>query len=160
MKKKQIKYQREILLSEIKFIVNETKTFFSEKKGHPPSSMFSDMYELVDIFEKSFNRMRELRFHKKRNTNDLVKQSPVMESPPKSAEYLIYLFIPKNNRVGMLGDLEEEYRTVYRKFGKNRASLFYWYQTIISIWPLVSALVGKLLKLVISGLISKFSVSE
>jgi hypothetical protein len=70
------------------------------------------------------------------------------ETPPKLPQYLIYLVFPRNNREIMLGDLDEEYREVYEKFGLRAAKLFYYIQVIRSIWPIV----GEKIKLIMSSI--------
>lgn len=82
------------------------------------------------------------------------------EVPPKFAQYLLYLFVNKENRDALLGDLEEDYWDVYNKFGPKKARFFYQWQVCKSIWPLISASVGKLLKLFIEGIVARFSVSK
>lgn len=55
--------------------------------------------------------------------------------PPKYAEYLLYFFIPREQRAYTLGDLEQEYGEVLDKFGTHPARMFYWGQVGCSLWP-------------------------
>ncbi len=56
-------------------------------------------------------------------------------SPPPTARFLL-LLIPKRNREHLIGDLEEEYKTVVLpQFGKFRAGMWYWAQTLWAIGP-------------------------
>lgn len=73
-------------------------------------------------------------------------------SPPKLAEYIIYLFIPRNSRDAILGDLEEDFNEVSKKFGLWHARLHYWVQVLRCIWPLIHSLGGKLIMLSIQKL--------
>jgi hypothetical protein len=57
--------------------------------------------------------------------------------PPKNAEYLAYLLLPKAHREVLLGDLVEEYPTVVAKFGARRAKLNFYVHVVFSILPLV-----------------------
>lgn len=66
--------------------------------------------------------------------------------PPQLAKFIIYLVIPRNNREAILGDLEEDFHDVYRKFGLAKAKIQYCVQVMISIWPFVGELVKKLIK--------------
>ncbi len=67
------------------------------------------------------------------------------ETPPKSAEFLLYLLLSHEDREALPGDLEEEYRTaILPKFGARRAVLWYWCQVVRSIWPVISGTVSKL----------------
>ncbi len=60
-------------------------------------------------------------------------------APPKSAEYLLYLFLSREDRLAMFGDLEEEYWTdVLPKFGAPRARLWFWKEVVRSVLPTVS----------------------
>jgi hypothetical protein len=65
------------------------------------------------------------------------------EEPPKTAEYLAYLFLPKSDREVLLGDLTEEYPSILEKFGQRRARLYFYKQVVASISPLVRKAVIK-----------------
>jgi len=61
------------------------------------------------------------------------------DTPPKMATLLI-LLIPKKNREHVLGDLDEEYRTILvPRYGRRTAKAWYWWHVAISIGPLLSA---------------------
>lgn len=69
---------------------------------------------------------------------DAVKRAPA------AAKFLL-LLIPKKNREGLLGDLEEEYHTiVLPEYGLWAARRWYWWQVCISIGPLIWAKVKRL----------------
>ena len=58
--------------------------------------------------------------------------------PPKRAEKLLYLLLPKEWRDSLPGDLEEEYKTIISpKFGRRYARLWYWKQVLVSIWRIL-----------------------
>ena len=58
---------------------------------------------------------------------------------PKSAEYILYLFLSKEQRQVIPGDLAEEYATIVRpRFGRLAADCWYWSQAIRSLPPVVS----------------------
>lgn len=64
------------------------------------------------------------------------KQQPVESTaPPQLAEYLLYFFLSKRDRVNLIGDLEEEYTIVQTKFGRRSATLWYYKQALTSIGP-------------------------
>lgn len=69
---------------------------------------------------------------------DVVKYAVDSSKPPSNAVYLLYLFLPKKNRVALLGDLEEEYKEVYARFGAKSANIWFWKQVLTSLWPLFS----------------------
>lgn len=56
---------------------------------------------------------------------------------PLNAEFLFYLFLDKKNCDALVGDLEERFHLIHSKFGRRRAQFWYWWQTAISLGPLV-----------------------
>lgn len=71
--------------------------------------------------------------------------SKEQNAPPKSAEFLLHLILPKSLRETLLGDLEEEFRgVILPKFGHQRARWWYWAQVTRSILPLILGAVTKL----------------
>jgi hypothetical protein len=64
--------------------------------------------------------------------------------PPLNAEYLFYLFMTPQNCYAFVGDLEERYRLICRKFGRRRADFWYWTQTAMSLGPVVWAWAKKI----------------
>jgi hypothetical protein len=71
----------------------------------------------------------------------ITRQRP----PARFAEYLLY-FLPKTTREPLLGDLEEEYREIYARFGKRKATIWYYVQVLYSYWPLLCRAGKKLIK--------------
>ena len=68
------------------------------------------------------------------------------DTPPEAAEYLLYLFLPREDRVAMFGDLEEEYRKeLLPKFGVRGAQFLYWCKVGRSIVPVISGAIGRIL---------------
>lgn len=99
---------------------------------------------LEGLLQKNFRRCQES------DHLDNVKFQKTIEifvssTPPKNAEYLIYLLIPKKNREVMLGDLEEDFYIVCEKFGPLKAKFHYWFQVLRSIPPLIGASALKIL---------------
>jgi hypothetical protein len=70
-----------------------------------------------------------------------------LDAPPKLAEYLIYLFFPRKDREAILGDLEEDFHEVHKKFGLRQARLQYWAQVFRSLWPIIRALLANIIVL-------------
>jgi hypothetical protein len=60
-------------------------------------------------------------------------------TPPLNAEFLFYLFLTPQNCDALLGDLEERYKVIHKKFGRRRASFWYWTHTVMSLGPIVWA---------------------
>ena len=61
-----------------------------------------------------------------------------------NAEYLFYFFLTPQNCDALVGDLEERYKLIHRKFGRRRANFWYWTQTVNSLRPIVWAWAKKL----------------
>lgn len=59
--------------------------------------------------------------------------------PPVDAEFLFYLFMTPQNCDALVGDLEERYKLIHKKFGRRRANFWYWTQTVMSLGPIVWA---------------------
>jgi hypothetical protein len=65
--------------------------------------------------------------------------------PPAAAHFLLYLFLPKEYRAPMIGDLVEEFEEdLLPVFGVRCARIWFWKQTITSIWPVVKRTLMKL----------------
>lgn len=57
-------------------------------------------------------------------------------SPPRRAEFLLYLLLPSKDGEALAGDLEEVFHRVVAKFGRRAGRAWYWSQTARSIAPL------------------------
>jgi hypothetical protein len=67
-----------------------------------------------------------------------------VSTAPPLPKFLL-LLVPKKNREHLLGDLEEEYRTVVLpEYGLRRAQWWYWEQVFISLWPFLWAILKRL----------------
>ena len=66
-------------------------------------------------------------------------------TPPIDPEFLFYLFISPQNCDALVGDLEERYKLIHKKFGRRRADFWYWTQTVVSLGPIVWAWANKVL---------------
>jgi hypothetical protein len=66
------------------------------------------------------------------------------ESRPPDAAKFILLLMPKIYRDCLIGDLEEEYRSVLHKYGARKARLWYWVQVTWSVMPVLWDQVKKL----------------
>jgi hypothetical protein len=59
--------------------------------------------------------------------------------PPRQAIFLL-LLLPKKNREHLIGDLEEEFRTiVFPRYGRSLAIVWYWWHVTITLGPPVWA---------------------
>lgn len=66
--------------------------------------------------------------------------------PPVNASFLLYLFYDAQNCDALVGDLEERYRLIRKRFGTRRANFWYWTQVLRSLAPLGWAATKRLLK--------------
>lgn len=70
------------------------------------------------------------------------KPEPV--PPPRKAELVLRFLLPKDARESLLGDLEEEFRTIMvPKYGLRTAKVWYWKQVAASVWPVFRSVLGK-----------------
>jgi hypothetical protein len=76
------------------------------------------------------------------------------KKPPETAEYVFYLFMTPQNCDALVGDLEERYKLIYKKFGRRRANFWYWTQTVISVGPIVWAWAKKVSLKPVIGLVT------
>jgi hypothetical protein len=65
-------------------------------------------------------------------------------TPPLNAEFLFHVFMTPQSCDALLGDLEERYKLINKKFGRRRANLWYWTQTVTSLAPIVWAWAKKI----------------
>ena len=65
-----------------------------------------------------------------------IIQLRLSSTPPKIAEYVLYLFLSKAERVYFIGDLNEEYIEVQNKFGSRSAKVWFYKQVLDSLTPL------------------------
>lgn len=71
-----------------------------------------------------------------------------MVRPPRKAEKLLYMLLPKELRNALTGDLEEEFRTlIVPRFGISYAHKWYWAQVLQSLAPLWGRRIVKLVGL-------------
>jgi DNA-directed RNA polymerase specialized sigma24 family protein len=70
------------------------------------------------------------------------KDSP--PRPPFNAEYLLYMFLRRDERDAVIGDLIEAYVHIVDRFGKARADVWFYKQVVGSLWPLLKRAVLKI----------------
>jgi hypothetical protein len=81
----------------------------------------------------------ELFFRARRLRANSRFAGPRHLTPPPNAEFLFYLFMTPQNCDALVGDLEERYKLIHKKFGRRRANFWYWTQTVTSVGPIVWA---------------------
>lgn len=66
-------------------------------------------------------------------------------SPPRVAQFAL-LLIPKRNREHLIGDMEEEYRTIaLPQYGRFWARFWYWEQTVIAVGHFLVPIIKRIL---------------
>lgn len=80
-----------------------------------------------------------------------VRPGKKLERPPINAEYLLYLFLSRDEREIVIGDLVEVYGEMVRRFNKPRADFWFYKQVLGSLWPLFRRAVGRIGALVWLG---------
>jgi len=92
---------------------------------------------------------------KQRHTKDTTtaEEQPL---PPLAARYLLELFLPKQAHELLIGDLEEEFRsTVYPKYGRRLAQIWFWTQSLHIIseirWTLYVKVISNFLRRLTRG---------
>lgn len=109
------------LIPEVKVGNEQMKT----PEGSETVGKFSD--EIVESLRQNFSRIEEAY---------RAIGEEAAEQPPKAAEYLARLLLPKANREALLGDLVEEYPGVVARFGVRRAKFDFWVHVLFSIFLL------------------------
>jgi hypothetical protein len=78
-----------------------------------------------------------------RELKSVVGGEGLAASPPKAAKFML-LLVPRRHREHLIGDLEEEYiAIVLPEYGPRKAKLWYWWQVIFSVGPLLWAQVKR-----------------
>lgn len=94
---------------------------FSEMRG-PVLLRKTELYELNGQRAKIFS------YDAEDITVRIQKRNMFMS--PTSGEYLLYLFLPRDLRSAVPGDLEEEAQKITEKFGVAGAKFWYWAQVM------------------------------
>jgi hypothetical protein len=103
---------------------------------HNPVEKSPEVVQLTFVFDSKNDTLLDYYL-----TSDF--ENELSDQPPKSAEYLAYLFLPRTDRDTLLGDLTEEYPYIVAKFGSRGANVYFYKQVVCSIWPLVRKTVIK-----------------
>jgi hypothetical protein len=82
------------------------------------------------------------------------KQQTRRYRPPLNAAFLFYLFLTPQNCDALVGDLEERFKLILRKFGRRRANFWYWTQTLMSVGPIVWAWAKKVSMKPVVGIVT------
>lgn len=102
-------------------------------------TIFEAAHNVIATFESGNQVMaQEFRItfrnwlsHRRISSHRTVAEQTV---PPKRAEMLLHFGLAKRDRECMIGDLEEEYRTVILpKYGARVAVRWYWWQAVRSV---------------------------
>ena len=114
------------------------ETLFVIGRWTPPYPLYLHAASVVTLVVSIFlYRWTTSVPHAARSTRSFLETAPV------NAEFLFYLFITSENCDALVGDLEERYRLIRRKFGQRRADFWYWTQALRSVGPIVWAWMKK-----------------
>ena len=92
------------------------------------------LFWYVQMFLSEFvNQPRQSIGDQKRQSST---KRPKGFTPPIDATFLFYLFMTPPNCDALVGDLEERYKLIHKKFGHRRANFWYWTQTVTSLGPI------------------------
>lgn len=103
--------------------------------------VIADVFTVIAFLATVLNLIAEHQLYRalsllikkmKRGDEDLVQ--PV--EPPSSTQYLFYFFLDAKTCDALVGDLEERYKLILKKFGKHHANFWYWSQAIRSTGPI------------------------
>ncbi len=64
---------------------------------------------------------------------------------PKNAKFLFFFFLDAKNCDAVVGDLEERYKLIFKKFGHRRAAFWYWKEALSSTGPIMWAWAKKIM---------------
>jgi len=93
----------------------------------------ADYVHMVD-FAKNEDPLLSIK-HRRSSSSDTGKSTP--PRPPLNAEYVLYLFLKREERDVMIGDLVESYRKILERFNKRRADIWFYKQVAGSMFPLL-----------------------
>jgi len=96
---------------------------------------------------------------RRRNVNRLTttakaKSKSLAVMPPVNAEFLFHFLLDRQHSDAIIGDLEERYRKLHKKFGRRRANFWYWTQTVVSLRPIMRAWVKKVVMKPVVGIVT------
>lgn len=66
-----------------------------------------------------------------------------LQLSPEVAKHLL-CFLPQQEREILIGDLDEEYCEIFKKFGIKQAQIWYWRQIATSLPPLLIATIKRI----------------
>ena len=129
--------------------MTKSKKKKKRKSQHLVPKASVDSYRLEAIvFRRDPNRVI-LGESESRDLQRLFKEEEeTMTQPPPTLEFFFYLFLDAKNCDALVGDLEERYKIIRKKFGARRANLWYWVQVTRSVSPLAWAATKRMLKAV------------
>lgn len=117
------------LLSQMAFWLSSNATFRSAVSSTRPLLVSQADEEKASVYLKLALRLAGSYYSRLE-----VKQSAVR--PPLNAEYVLYLFLRREEREAVIGDLVESYDRIVRRFNKRRGDIWFYKQVIGSVFPL------------------------
>ena len=109
--------------------------------------MMSGLFWLLDIYAPSFAKNSVIHFLEHWSgpsylaylagnlASSLINANTQKHLPSLNATFLFYFFLDATTCDALVGDLEERYKFIFKKFGRLRADLWYWKETFCSVGP-------------------------
>jgi DNA-binding CsgD family transcriptional regulator len=120
-----------------------TKSEIAQRTGLSEQAVNKHLSQVLNKLDVRTRSDLVLRLH-------LRQWQLLPQEAPKSAKFLLLLLVPRSSREHLVGDLEEEYRTVVLpQYGARKARLWYWWQVISSVVPVLWAQLRRLIGLVL-----------
>lgn len=66
---------------------------------------------------------------------------PTTLVPPINAEFILHIFLKRDELDAVVGDLLEKYKKIWERFGPRRAKFWFYSEIARSLWPLLKRLV-------------------
>lgn len=85
-----------------------------------------------------------------------LNQVRVNASPPRHAEYLLWLLMPREQREGALTRLIEDFEAVRERYGLRKARRWCWWEVLRSATPLVDGLIERVIKWGVLGTMAEW----
>lgn len=118
-----------------------------------------EICQLRDFYHAFSSRLNAAPTQEPESNPIASHPASVRLDPPFNAEYLLILFLGKEERDVVIGDLIECYSRVVGQFGKRRADIWFYKQVAGSLWPLLRRAIVKLGVLVSLGKVLRRLIS-
>jgi hypothetical protein len=74
-----------------------------------------------------------------------------LPEPPLKAEFILHIFVRREERDAIIGDLIERYGRMYKRFGERRTKIWFYSEIARSVWPFTKHVIGRISGLIVLG---------